>query len=115
MYGGHEGRVIAGLFENTYSALWMVYSVYNLILHSDQFAIKMAGDEIDINELLCWVINMISVLTSTQLMQYATQKFSETDIKEARDLLYKRVITDKERPEFGKRVSHKPGDSKSMK
>ena len=72
-------------------------------------------NNIIINELLCWVINMINVLNCSQIMQYSLEKYAESEIKTARDILYNLVITDKEQPEFGKRLKHETGDSKSTK
>ena len=68
-----------------------------------------------INELLCWVINMINVLDGTQIIQCSIEKFGEMEIKSARDILYNLVITDKEKPEFGKRMKQRQGDSTSVK
>ena len=36
-----------------------------------------------INELLCWVINMINVLNCSQIIQYNIEKYGEFDIKAA--------------------------------
>ena len=74
----------------------------------------MANDnDIIINELLCWVGNMISVLTLTQIVQYCEQKFPESVIKVAHEILHKRVITEDDKPNFVKRVSNKTGGTKS--
>ena len=75
----------------------------------------MEGPNIIINELLCWVISMIGVLDVSPIIQYSIEKCSEADIKTARDTLYNLVITDKEKPEFGKRIKFKTGDSSSVK
>ena len=76
----------------------------------------MANDnDIIINELLCWVGNMISVLTLTQIVQYCEQKFPESVIKVAHEILHKRVITEDDKPNFVKRMSNKTGGTKSTK
>ena len=72
-------------------------------------------NKVTINELLCWVVNMIKVLDCTQIVQLATKKFKEDEIKHGRDIISKLVIKDKDKPEFAKRLSHNQGDSKSEK
>ena len=70
-------------------------------------------NKVTINELLCWVINMTKVLEVTQIVNLGKKKFSEDEIKHGRDTIAKLVMTDKDKPEFAKRVKHNQGDSKS--
>ena len=72
-------------------------------------------NKVTINELLCWVINMISVLDCTQIIQLGTKKFKEDEIKHGRDTIAELVIKDKDKPELAKRLSHNQGDSKSVR
>ena len=72
-------------------------------------------NEIIINELLSWIVNMISVLSLSQIVQYCEQKFEIPDIKLAHEILHKHVITEDDKPTFAKRMSSKTGESKSTK
>ena len=67
-----------------------------------------------ISELLCWIGFVINWIDSNSIYKYCCEKFPETDIITACDLLYKLVISE-DKPAFKKRISTKATDSKSVK
>ena len=58
--------------------------------------------KVQINELLCFMQNIIGTIFAPTLTGLCSEKFKVEEIKAARDLLYKDLITDNRKPEFGK-------------
>ena len=68
-----------------------------------------------ISELLCWIGFVINWIDLDLIYKYCCEKFPQTDIITACDLLYKLVISNEDKPVFKKRISIKATDSKSVK
>ena len=71
--------------------------------------------KIQINELLCFMQNMIGTIYAPTLTGLCTKKFKVEEIKAARDLLYNDLITDNRKPVLTKRSSVKTSDTPSQK
>ena len=72
-------------------------------------------NKIKINELLCFMQNMIGTIYAPTLTELCSKKYMVEEIKAARDLLYKDLITDNRQPEFEKRIRTKKSDTPSQK
>ena len=71
--------------------------------------------KIQINELLCFMQNMIGTIYAPTLTELCSKKFMVEEIKAARDLLYKDLLTEDNEPVSYKRIRTKNSDTPSQK
>ena len=62
---------------------------------------------IEVNELLFFYQNMLGIMEENILTAICCKTFDLNEIKEARNLLYNSLVTEKEQPNFHKRKSIK--------
>ena len=74
-----------------------------------------SAPNIQINEILCWMQNMIHTKFAPNIIEICAKKFKAEEIKHAKDILYKAVIIDNKKPEFDKRIRNKQSDTPSLK
>ena len=74
-----------------------------------------SASNIQINEILCWMQNMIHTKFAPTITEICSTKFKVEEIKHAKDILYKAVIIDNRKPEFDKRIRNKQSDTPSYK
>ena len=68
-----------------------------------------------INELLCFIVNKISILDNESIVKLCSEKYSEKDIEDAKELLFSMVHKDGDLTTFVKRRAGKVSESKSVK
>ena len=71
--------------------------------------------KIKINELLCFMQNMIGTIYAPTLTELCSKKYNVEEIKAARDLLYKDMNTDNKKPVTERRIKTKNTDTPSQK
>ena len=63
---------------------------------------------LEINELLCWYQNMINTLEEPILAEHCCKKFSDKEIKSAKDILFSQLTSETSgEPTFKNRKAHK--------
>ena len=70
---------------------------------------------IQINEVLCWMQNMIGTIYAPTLTELCSKKFKVEEIKDARDILYQALIIDNRKPVFETRIRNKLSDTPSQR